>query len=155
MALSIKTLRSKDETGEEMHRLIEKYNTDLDGVKVIKNGTKIPFSALSIPDVYEFVKRIPYRKDVSPVEVVARPRTILRNRGAGMDCKKKAIIIASYLKNRGIPYRLIASSRKPNGRIHHVFPQMGFGKTWMNLDATYSHYRPFQPKKLTRAEVLK
>ncbi|MDD5688607.1 MAG: hypothetical protein PHE88_12335 [Elusimicrobia bacterium] len=149
-----KRLKSKNETGTEMHRLIDSYYHDLDHVKVSRHGQLIPFSSLPINEAYNFVRRIPYRKDTKPVEVVARPGEIIRQRNKGMDCKKKAIVLSAYLRRRGLPYRLIASSRLPTGRIHHVFPQIGFCGLWLNFDATYPYYRPFETKRITNMEVL-
>ena len=154
MPVEIKALTSKDQTGREMHRLINSYSTDLDNIKMWRRGKLTPFSLLTIDQAYDFVRMIPYRRDTKPIEVVARPLEIVRRRNLGMDCKKKAILLASFLRQRGIPYRLIASSRLPSGRIHHVFPQIMFLGQGVNYDATYSHYKPFERKTVTRAEVL-
>lgn len=152
--ITTRRLRTKDQTGEEMYRLINTYFEDLDHVKVFRRGMFLPFSALSLNEAYDFVRKIPYRQDVKPIEVVARPAEIIRNRKIGMDCKKKAIVLSSYLRRRGLPYRLVASSRRPDRRIHHVFPQICFSGHWLNFDATYPHYEPFKRKKITRMEVL-
>lgn len=154
MRISVSKLRSKDQTGREMHRMINSYSSDLRNVFVFKNGMMIPFNRLPLNDAFDHVRMIPYRRDTKPIEVVSRPREIFRKRNIGMDCKKKAILLASYLRERGLPYRLIASSRLPNRRIHHVFPQLCIFGQCLNFDATYSHYRPFQPKYTTRMEVL-
>lgn len=154
MRFSVKRLRTKNQTGKEMHRLIKQYATDLDNIFVRVNGRMIPFSSLTIEQAFEAVRKMPYRRDVKPTEVVARPEIIMRNSPLGIDCKKKAILLSAYMKRRGLPFRLIASSKKRNRRIHHVFPQMNVAGKWHNMDATYSHYRPFQLKNVTRAEVL-
>ena len=154
MAVRIQKLRSKDQTGGEMHRLINSYSRDLHDIMVMRNGMMVPFVSLPIDSAFDFVRRIPYRRDTKPIEVVARPREIFLHRNIGMDCKKKAIALASYLRERGLPYRLIASSRLPSRRIHHVFPQICICGQWLNFDATYPHYRPFQRKFVTRTEVL-
>jgi hypothetical protein len=153
--ITTKVLNSKDQTGKEMHRLINRYCGDLDHVKVLRKGMTVPFSSLPLNEAYDFVRKIPYRKDNKPVEVVARPAEIIRQKDKGMDCKKKAIVLSSYLRRRGLPYRLVASSRLPNKRIHHVFTQMGFAGEWLNFDATYPHYKPFEPKRITNMEVLR
>lgn len=154
MKLTVKKLQNKDQTGKEMHRLIKQYSGDLHAVYVRKDGQLVPFSSLSIMEAFDIIRRIPYRRDIKPIEVISRPNGILKNAPVGMDCKKKAILIAAYLKERGIPFRLIASSRKQNRRIHHVFPQMNVAGKWLNADATYPHYQLFQQKPVTRAEVL-
>jgi hypothetical protein len=153
--VSVMPLRSKDQTGKEMHRLINRYSGDLRNVYVKRGGKLIPFSDLSMREAFDFVRRMPYRRDVKPIEVVSRPREIVKNYPVGMDCKKKAILLSSYLRENRYPYRLIASSRRPDGKIHHVFPQVRLSGNWRNLDATYSYYRPFEKKSVTRAEVLR
>ena len=143
-------LYSKNQTGRAMHQMIDKYYGDM----YTTSGLTPALSTLTIDQAFDQIRKIPYRQDTTPIEVVARPAISLRHKDIGIDCKKKSILMASYLKSRGIPYRLIASSNKPSCRIHHVFPQMRFGNTWLNLDATYPKYRPFQEKVLTHAEVL-
>ena len=151
--LTFRPLTSKDETGREMYRLIESYYGDLDKIFIRRNGKFVPFSSLPMLDAFNVVKRIKYRRDSQPVEVVSRPLNIAIHSPLGMDCKKKSIFLSSYLRGNGIPYRLIASSKRADGRFHHVFPQCFLG-SWHNLDATYSHNKPFQKKTITRAEVL-
>jgi hypothetical protein len=154
MKISVHKLSDKNQTGEEMHRLIERYSSDLRQIKVWRSGRLVPLSMLTLEDIFNIVKNIPYRRDNKPIEVVARPYAILKNKEVGMDCKKKAILLSCYLKERGLPFRLIASSRLPNKRIHHVFPQVRLFDSWENFDATYPHYKPFEQKKITKAEVL-
>lgn len=154
MRLSAKRLRTKDETGKGMHRLIKRYDQDLDFIQVKRGGKYVPLSQLPMQEFFDEVRKMPYRRDVKPIEVIARPSIIVRQRRKGIDCKKKAILIAAYLKRRKIPFRLIASSKKANRRIHHVFPQMNIGGQWHNVDVTYTHYRPLERKFVTRAEVL-
>lgn len=154
MILSREILTSKEQTGAEMHRLINSYYGDLEEIIVFNGKTKVPMSELSIKELFELVKNLPYAQDTAPIEVVSRPSILMQNTSKGLDCKKKAILIASYLKYHDIPYRLIASSKLKNGHIHHVFPQMNIGGTWCNMDATYDNMKPFEPKQVTRAEVI-
>lgn len=144
----------KKQTAITMKYLIRKFFRDLNRVKVMKNGRKVPITSLSMFEFFEVVKNIPYRRDTKPIEVISRPKHILKLRRLGMDCKKKALLIGSFLHGKSIPYRLVASSRKKNGRIHHVFPQAKVGNQWMNVDATYPHYQMFEPKTVTNMEVL-
>ena len=149
--ISFHTLNSKNQTGAEMYRLIDQYSGDIDRIQV--NGK--PLSSLNMFQYFDFVKNIPYRKDIKAIEVIGRPEKIVQNRKSGMDCKKKSILISSYLKQRNIPFRLIASSKREDKRIHHVFPQMCIDGKWYNMDATYKHYKPMEIKSLTAAEVLR
>ena len=155
LKITAQKLTNKDQTGKAMNRLIDQYSNDLREVMIRRNGKIVPLTSLNIMEFFDLIRRIPYRQDIKPIEVISRPNGILKNSFLGMDCKKKAILIASYFKNRQIPCRLIASSKKKNRRIHHVFPQIELAGKWLNVDATYSHYKPFEPKALTRAEVLK
>jgi hypothetical protein len=154
MNLKRQHLESKNQTGDEMNRLIKTYSKDVNNIMVKRNNEVCPLSKLSLDEAFDYVKNIPYRQDTAPVEVVSRPAFIAKNSSVGMDCKKKAILLSAYLHNRGIPYRLIASSKKLSGRIHHVFPQVQLAGNWYNFDATYSNYKPFQLKTLTKAEIL-
>lgn len=144
----------RSQTAKEMYRLIEKYWTDLKRFSVTVNKRKIPLSDLSMQQFFDFVRRIPYQKDMKPIEVIARPKHLLSQAMAGLDCKKKSILIGSFLRGNNFNYRLIGSSNKKNKNIHHVFPQVYKDKTWKNLDATYPQYRMFQNKRVTAYEVL-
>ncbi len=148
--VNFEVLFSKDQTGKEMYRLIDQYSSDIDSI--ICNGKKL--KDMQLFEFFNFVKNIPYRKDCTGIEVVSRPIKIIESKDLGMDCKKKTILIASYLKNRGIPYRLLASSKRPDRRIHHVYPQANIDGIWYNLDATYSNYKPFELKSSTKTELL-
>ncbi len=150
--IHVSRLRSKDQTGSAMHRLIRMYGSDVDRITTPQGR---PLSATDLPSAYDFVRKIPYRRDVKPIEVIVRPAKIARYSAEGMDCKKKAILLASYLRRRGIPYRLVATSRRTDRRIHHVFPQINIAGQWFNLDATYPDSKPLEPKQLTAFEVLK
>lgn len=155
MAVVRQLLEDKDQTGREMHRLIRRYSGDLRSIMVERGGVPVPMSRLSVKEAFDLVRRMPYQQDTVPIEVVARPRRIVEEFQHGADCKKKAILLGSWLKENGIPYRLVASSRRADRKVHHVFPQGKFGGRWKTLDATYKHYRPFQVKRVTHAEVLK
>lgn len=137
-----------------MYYLINKYFRDIDKFKVKVNGVLKPLSQLTLGQFFNFVKNIPYKKDIKPIEIISRPEYLIKNRKKGLDCKKKAILICSYLKNYRLPFRLASSSKLISGRIHHVFPQMQLQGNWQNLDATYNYYKPFEKKTVTNFEVL-
>jgi hypothetical protein len=154
MIYNSQRLFNKIETTKKMHYFIAKYYKDLRNFHIVRNGKRVPLLSLTVKQFFDFVRKIPYRQDKKPIEVVARPKHILNSRRIGMDCKKKSVLIASYLKNRKIPYRLIGSSIKSTRRIHHIFPQACFSGDWKNLDATYNHNKIFEPKKVTSYELL-
>lgn len=151
-------LLDKDQTAQAMYSLVRKYAHDLDSVMVRRGGKLVPLSQLTMRQMFHLLRRIPYRRDNVPVEVVARPKYIMQYAGLGMDCKKKAQAMGAWLHRNGYKpmtgYRFVASSRRPDGKVHHVFPQARVNGRWQNLDATYRHYRPFSHKRVTFAEVL-
>lgn len=154
MIVTRRPLYDKEQTAKEMYYLVKKYFDDLNKYKIRLGGKTVPLSSLTIKQFFNLVKNIPYRRDEKPVEVVSRPKFILQNRRNGMDCKKKGILLGAFLRANNLPYRFTSISRKPSGRIHHVFPQVYINGMWRNLDATYSHYKPFQRKKVTAVELL-
>lgn len=127
-----------------MYRLIEGFHKDLGRL-----------AAMSLPEFFDYVKKIPYQRDKRGVETVARPSLLLREFPT-LDCKKKAILICSWARCNGIPYRLVACSERPDRKFHHVFPQLKVAGRVRNADATYPKYRLNQSKaRMTRAEVLR
>jgi len=153
---TIVPLRDKLQTSKEMHRLIKKYSNDLNRVYVNINGSKRPLSVLTLGEYFNIIRKIPYQRDIAPIEIVKRPLFTLRDtkKGVGADCKKKAILISSFLLLNGIQYRLIGSSSRKDKRVHHVFPQALLGGKWVNVDATYPHFKIGESKKITKAEVI-
>lgn len=149
-----KALYSKDQTSRRMYQLIDRFYNDLKRFKVRKGKKTVPLPSLTVREFFYYVRSIPYRQDKKPIEVISRPYHILRHRFVGMDCKKKGILLGSFLKLKKIPFRLIGSSKRVSGRIHHVYPQIFINGNWKNYDATYSHYKPFQKKQVTNYEVL-
>jgi len=147
-------LRDKKQTVDEIKRIAGKYTGDLNNFSVNYKNNILPLSRLSKDQFFEFVKKIRYRKDKSPIEIVVRPKHLLKNVSLGADCKKKSTLCATYFEANKIPYRLIGSSKRPDKKIHHIFPQIKNGNTWKNFDATYSHYKMGEPKIVTKIEIL-
>lgn len=138
-----------------MYELVKRYNSDLDNVYIQRRGRHIPLSSLPLDDYFDVVRNIPYKMDKRPIEVVMRPKYVFQyGPRIGADCKKKAIAIGAFAAYHGIPYRFIGSSRRPDKKIHHVFPQLLLSGDWKNVDATYPEYELFMAKKATKAEVL-
>lgn len=154
MIQSRKDLYSKDQTANRMYYLIDRFYNDLKNFKIRKGKKIVPLPSLTVREFFYFVRSIPYRQDKKPIEVVSRPYHILKYRNLGMDCKKKGILLGSFLRLKKVPFRLIGSSKRKSGRIHHVYPQVFVNGNWKNYDATYKHYRPFQIKEVTNYEVL-
>lgn len=152
MRVKKQVLKSRKQTAAEIKMLIEKYADDLKLWAKAKNYDMVPLSALSMEEFFSLVRTIPYQRDEYKIEVVGRPNCILKRRKA--DCKKKAILICSWAKLNNVQYRLVGSSSKKNGNIHHIFPQLYIKGKWYNVDATYNYYQLFQPKEVTNYELF-
>jgi hypothetical protein len=149
-------LRDREQTGRRMYQLVRDYAGDLRGA-FIRQGNKVrPLSSLSLPEMHDLVRKLPYKRDDEPVEVVGRPARILKL--PALDCKKKGVLLGAWFTLHGYSplrqWRFVASSRRPDGKIHHVFPQVKRAGTWRNVDATYESDRLFAPKTVTAMEVL-
>jgi hypothetical protein len=147
-------LKDKAQTAKKIKELVDKFYLDLDSIFVMNRGVNTKVPDLSLSDFFNLVKNIPYRRDPKPVEVVARPYYLFKYRTLGLDCKKKTILCAAYFKYRGLPFRFIGSSDRPDRKIHHIFPQVKIDNEYLNFDATYDNYKMFAPKKVTTMEVL-
>ena len=130
-----------------MHRLIKNYWSDLNESGHLDK---------TLQEFYEFVKKIPYKEDPLWTEVLSRPKFSLNQYIIpALDCKKKAILISSWLYAHGIPYRLIAISEMQDAQIHHVFAQGYFkNEGWKNIDPTYPEFQLFEPKYATAGEQI-
>lgn len=153
MVLIERELFDKNQTGREMYRIIREFSDDLYGIEIIENGNVTAFPFLRLQDAFRVIADIPYIEDKEPIEILSRPKYI--NDMPGADCKKKSILMASYLKLNGIPYRLVAMSNTNDRRFHHVFTQGLLSGTWLNLDPTYNDSIPFEKKIVTNYEVLR
>jgi hypothetical protein len=147
-------LYDKNQTGNRIKELCRRFYSDLSSIYLEKNGQQIPLSSLTLKEFFNFVRNIPYRQDKKPIEIVARPYHILRHKSLGMDCKKKSVLLGAFCEYQGIPYRFIASSRRADKQVHHVFPQAQVNGRFVNVDATYPEYSYGQKKNVTYAEVL-
>lgn len=135
-------LTDKIQTINKIKQLIDKYHNDVN------------FRGISVRGFFDWVKNLPYRKDPKPIEVVGRPlRIIPIAKQIGIDCKKKAVLMGSYAKQNNIEYRIVVSSNRPDGQIHHIFLQYKINGRWLNADSTYSHLKFAEPKKLTNYEI--
>lgn len=148
MNLTARPLHSKYETVDEIKNAVNKYYADLKGFPRIMDMTIVQF--------YDYVKNIPYVRDISAAEIVSRPMYLLTMFPA-LDCKKKSILIASFmlLKHGPGSYRFVLSSNRPDGQIGHIFTQIYNGKKWINADATYSRNTLGASKQITAYEIVK
>lgn len=150
MNFEILDFESKEDTGQQMAKDVESFYLDLG-----------PFLKWSFESWFDYVRLIPYTSDFERfpkrvIELLSRPKFLLdRFLFPKIDCKKKAILIASWARGHGLAYRFLAVSQKPNKSIHHVFPQIDFGGGWVNVDATFPCFRIGQGQSITYGEELK
>lgn len=146
-------LTDKDQTARAMYSLVERYHQDIMRLPALG----VMLGQLGINSLFDIVKKIPYKRDPANIEILMRPEIIWKRRRAGMDCKKKAILIAAWARHNLGPgsYKFVATSSAPNGRLHHVFPVVKIGNGWIILDGTYRIQKINQPKfGLTKIEEL-
>lgn len=137
-------LFDKIQTGIEMKRLVFKHASDLQ-----------QYIDYSPQQFYDLVKNLDYKRDKKGYELVSRPLYSMRlGKIYGIDCKKKSILIASYAFLKKIPFRFIASSNRPDKKIHHVYPQLFLNNQWIDYDATYKKNKIGELKILTKKEIL-
>lgn len=148
-------LYNKDQTGAEMKRLVTSYASDLQNIFVKYQSNDVSLANLPIDVFFDTIKNIKYVRDPKPTELVMRPYYAIKFNKKGLDCKKKAILMASYAYINNIPYRFIASSTRPDGKKHHVYTQLQIDGQWINFDCTYNDYTMGMEKENETAnEVL-
>lgn len=148
MPVLVEKLKDRLQTGQRIKWVVKNFWQDI--------GDDIN---RTLPDFFDRVRKIPYYEDPeeNDEEVVGRPSRLLDEREFphGLDCKKKTILISSWLEGNGVPWRLIGQSEQQSGHIHHVFPQAKIDGEWYNVDATYPDYEIFEAKpETTNAEQL-
>lgn len=150
-AVKVKSLEfdGKESTGHEMYKMASEYWADLGSF------LSWPFSAW-----FDYVRLIPYQSDTTRfpgrvIELVPRPSYLLdRTLFPKIDCKKKAILVGAWARGNNLPFRFLAVSMREDEFIHHVFPQIDFGRGWITADATFPGFEIGQGFELTRAEEL-
>lgn len=113
-------------TGPYMHAMVNAYWRDM-----------IPWGTLSLPQIFDRIKSIPYRQDPPDVETLMRPYYTMRGLGWGGDCDDKAIALASWAVINRMPYRFVAVRRYNMPTLHHVFTELWTGNRWLPADVTY------------------
>jgi len=97
-----------------------------------------PHASLSLSEVFNLLKAIPYRPDPPDEEYLMRPFYTLRGLGAGGDCDDKAIASGAWANLNGLGFRFVAVSRSLEKPLHHVYTEMYIGGRWLTFDPTYS-----------------
>jgi len=151
-------LKNRLQTARRIKHLCEQFYLDLNLCFIVKDNKQVPLSKLTLKEFFDFVKNIPYRRDPKPIEIVARPYYLIKHRALGLDCKKKGVLICSFLRIKNFKYRAIGSSSRPDFEIHHIYFELydPNKKTWRPVDATYKNNVLFKyNEKETHREVLK
>lgn len=153
MIAAVDPLQDKRQTAARMYQYANRYYKDL---LRFRTNMGRPLGRVPLLVFFDFVRRIPYREDEQPVEVVARPAHIINYRRLGMDCKKKSLLMLAFARCQVPPIasRLVASSNRQSGEIHHCFPQLFLSGAWRNFDATYRDAVPFALKQVTAYAIL-
>ena len=113
-------------TGAIMRDVVETYYTDM-----------APYASLSLLEIFERIKNLPYRPDPPSVETLMRPSHTMQMRGTGGDCDCKALALAAWCRLHSIPFRFIAIRRPGRKSLHHVALELYYKDKWIFADPTY------------------
>jgi len=151
VAVEVKKLVSHRQTGARMAQIVRRFAGDL---RLFQFQGK-PLPQLPLHKFFDIVKDIPYKQDKRGIEIISRPLNILTSPVGGADCKKKAILVASWLKLNGYPWRFVATSMRADGKVHHVIVQGRIDGAWRDIDATYNTNQLYtSPGPTERRDIL-
>jgi len=114
-------------TGPLMVSMVRKYYRDMS-----------PYGSLSLAEVFNIIKNLPFRPDPEDEETLMRPYYTMNMMGSGGDCDDKAIALASWAHLNKIPLRFIAVRRQDRFALHHVYCELYIKNRWIHVDPTYS-----------------
>lgn len=136
MDIKLYELIDAQHTGYRMHQMVVDYYWNM-----------APYASLSLIEMYDKIKSIPYQEDPPGMELIKRPQYTMEQIGPGGDCDDKAIAMASWARVNSLEYNFIAVGRKEPGKkyarnekilLTHVFSIIRIDGTWIIADATYS-----------------
>ncbi len=131
MDIVIRKLINARQTGKIMHQMVNEFYTDM-----------APYASLSLTEIYDKIKGIPFEYDPKGVELVKRPYYTMNQIGPGGDCDDKAVALASWAVLNSIPSRFIGIGYKKNDSkkilLSHVYTQLYIVGEWLNIDSTYN-----------------
>lgn len=117
------------------------------------------FDKYTLQQVFDYVsKGVPYVPDPTHVPIAgyndfemlkAPDKTIW----FGGDCDDKAILLGCILERKGIPYRFVVTSSKPDKSLHHIYLEVLVEGQWLPFDATYPKNRIFTEIPFTRKRI--
>jgi transglutaminase-like putative cysteine protease len=116
------------ETGRLMRRMVDIYHRDM-----------LPWAHLSLTEIFDLIKNLPFRPDPEDNETLMRPRYTMTMQGTGGDCDDKSIALASWAKLNGVPYKFVAVRKYGRDVFHHVYCLLRLSNgRWITADPTYS-----------------
>lgn len=109
-----------------MKELVKSYAKDM-----------APYATMSLLQIFDTVKMIPYVPDPKGVETLHRPLYTMNQwyPDTGQDCDDKAIAIAAWAELNGIPWDFEIVARRH--KFHHVRAMLKVGGKWWTVDPTY------------------
>lgn len=131
-------------TISEMYSLARDYALDV-----------APLGLRSLPEIYSFVARVPYVRDVDAPECEGAEECVKRpimTMTLGGDCDDKAILAGAFLTVIGVPWRIVTTSDIPSGEMTHTYVEVYWSGRWLPFDATIGDIpmfteKPFLTKK--------
>ena len=119
------------QTGRQMRWIVKHFYMDM-----------APYATLTHQEIFDKVKKLPFRPDPKNIELLKRPKFTMEQFGPGGDCDDKSICIASWAKLNNIPWDFIAVGRRKGDSwkipLTHVFVRLYYLNNALNVDATYS-----------------
>ena len=148
MIITKQKLKDAKQTGRVMHLMVSKFYRDM-----------APYATMSLPEIYDKIKKIPFNFDPKSTEVLKRPMFTMQQVGLGGDCDCKSIALASWSVLNGLKYRFLGVGRREKGKkkvlLSHVFPQIYINGSWLSADPTYAfNVLGFTRNDYDRVEVL-
>jgi len=114
-------------TGPYMRSMVYAYHKDM-----------VPWASLTLPEIFDTIKAIPFRPDPPNEETLMRPLYTMNGWGWGGDCDDKCICLASWAYLNAIPCRFVAVRRSDMPVLHHVVCELYIEGRWIHADPTYS-----------------
>ena len=138
----IRTDGKASSTGAVMRAMVEKYYLDM-----------VPYASLSVIQVFNIIKNLPYRMDPVNIETLMRPAYTMTMRGYGGDCDCKALALAAYAYLQKIPFHFVAIRRPGRTVLHHVAVELFMQGQWIFFDPTYN-FNCFADKREEAERVI-
>lgn len=128
MAYREAPLVNVEQTASAMYALARKWQNDM-----------APYASLSLPELFDLLKNIPYQADPRNTEVLQRPWYTMNSLGFGGDCDDKAIATGAYCHLNDLSFRFVAASKHPIKPLHHVYTEIMINGEWLIFDPTYAY----------------